>query len=96
MNLTVDPKRLGAHVPQTAIYVRAQHSGKWTSTDISSLDRDSLLAWMQEREQNNPNFLYMLVLTMLDHTIPAEIIRAEQEADRARNPDPPDNDEDDA
>lgn len=46
--ISIDPRR--EYEGKTGIYVRAKNSeGKWISTDIWALDRESLLCWLRSR-----------------------------------------------
>lgn len=53
MNYRIDPGRMG-ELGETGIYVRAlAPDGKAQSTDISRLDKESLLAWLRSRGGDN-------------------------------------------
>lgn len=51
MNLKVDPERKQEF--ETGIFVRAQDDGAWVNTDISTLDKPSLLEWLRSRGGDN-------------------------------------------
>jgi hypothetical protein len=47
-DLKIDPQRAADYPDSTGYYVRAVNdNGAWLSSDISTLDRDSLLAWLR-------------------------------------------------
>ena len=50
--LIIDHSRL--NIPETGIYIRAKHDGKWGSYDISYLTKVSLLSWLKSHDGNNP------------------------------------------
>jgi len=58
----VDPKRL--KLPETGIYIRATHEGKWGSHDLAHLDRASLIRWLER----DPDLAERTVLALLRHT----------------------------
>lgn len=51
--LKIDPERR-EHADATGVYVRALDGERWTSADIATLDKPSLLAWLRFRGGDNP------------------------------------------
>jgi hypothetical protein len=67
MELKVDPERLAKYdANPTGYYVRAEHAGSWSSFDINTLDRESLLTWLRSREGPN-RWMEGVVLGLLGH-----------------------------
>lgn len=61
-DLRVDPARRDLD-ETTGIYIRALDEGRWVSIDIATLDRESLDAWLREREDIEwPISVVMLLL----------------------------------
>lgn len=51
VKMQVDPER--RDLSGTGLFVRAW-DGRWVSTDIATLDRQSLLTWLRSRGGDNP------------------------------------------
>lgn len=69
IRLTVDPKRADNHNAYndcTEIFVRAYHPvmEQWGSWDIATLDKGSLMQWLNKR----PGYASDVVLMLLGHT----------------------------
>ena len=66
-DLTVDPKRLAAGSDEmTNIFVRAKNGDKWDSYNLGSLDKESVLRWI-DSNKDSAEFSRRLILTLLQH-----------------------------
>lgn len=65
MTLNVDNDRAACY-REIGIPVRALDDGKWVTTDIAHLDRESLLSWLRSRGGDNP-WAENVVLILLGH-----------------------------
>jgi len=50
MTFHVDSERTS--LKETGIYIRATLNGKWESHDLAHLDRESVLLWLRDRQQD--------------------------------------------
>jgi hypothetical protein len=60
-DLKADPARLD--YPETGIFIRAKQDGRWGAVDLSHLDRESVIAWLNRDEGVAQN----VVLILLGH-----------------------------